>query len=71
MKRLYKSATDKQLDGVLAGFANYFDVDPTVIRAGYVLLAIITGVVPGILAYVVLAIVMPREKEVKKNGKKG
>ncbi len=65
-KKLYKSETDKKLDGVCAGIAEYFDVDPTLIRAGYALITIISAFIPGIIAYIVLAIIMPTKSEVKK-----
>lgn len=66
MKRLYKSSTDKKLDGVCAGVAEYMEVDPTLIRLIYVLLTMFTAVVPGLIAYVILALIIPRESEVKK-----
>lgn len=69
-KYLYKSETDRKLDGVCAGIAEYFDTDPTLIRAGYALLTIATGLFPGLLGYVVLSIIMPKKSEVKTNGKK-
>ena len=65
VKRLYKSETDKKLDGVCAGVAEYFELDPTIVRAGYTLITIITGVIPGIVAYVVLAAIMPPKSQVK------
>lgn len=58
-KRLYKSATDKKLDGVCAGIAEYFDIDPTLIRLAWVLMTLFVGA--GLLAYLVAAIVMPRK----------
>ena len=57
-KRLYKSATDKKIDGVCAGIAEYFDIDPTIIRLVWALVVLFAGV--GILAYIVAAIVLPR-----------
>lgn len=69
-KLLYKSDDNKQIDGVCAGIAEYFDTDPTLIRAGYAFFTVITGVAPGFLAYIALSIIMPRKKEVTKNGKK-
>ena len=66
-KKLYKSATDKKIDGVCAGLGDYFDVDANVIRVGFVLATLLSGIFPGILAYIVLAVVIPREGE-KKNG---
>jgi phage shock protein C len=60
-KKLYKSATDKKLDGVCAGVAEYFDVDPTLVRLAWVLVTCFAGA--GLLAYIVAAIVMPRKPE--------
>ena len=60
-KRLYKSATDKKLDGVCAGIAEYCNIDPTVIRPLWVLGTLFVGA--GILAYIVAAIVMPRNPQ--------
>lgn len=60
-KRLYKSATDKKLDGVCAGIAEYFDIDPTVVRLLWVLATLFVGA--GVLAYIIAAVVMPRKPE--------
>ncbi len=60
-KRLYKSATDKKLDGVCAGIAEYFDIDPTVIRLVWALAVLVAGT--GVWAYIVAAIVLPRNPE--------
>ena len=56
-KRLYKSRNDKMLDGVCGGIAEYFDIDPTLVRLGVVLLCALCG--SGILAYIVAAVVIP------------
>ena len=61
-KRLYKSRDDQKLDGVCAGIAKYFDVDPTLIRLAWILFSALGG--SGILAYIVCALVIPREPEV-------
>ena len=58
-KRLYKSAKDQKIDGVCAGIAEYFGVDPTVIRLAWVIFSLCGG--SGVLAYIICAIVMPRE----------
>lgn len=68
MKRLHKSETDKKVSGVCAGVAEYYDVDPTLVRVGYVVLTLITGVLPGLVAYVIVAAIMPKKSEVTKNG---
>ena len=60
-KKLYKSRNDQKIDGVCAGIANYFNVDPTVIRLAWVLFCVLGG--SGVLAYIICALVIPREPE--------
>lgn len=68
MKRLYRSETDRMWAGVLGGFAEYFEVDPTFIRGIYIILDIVTGIIPLLIGYFILAYIMPLKSEVKKNG---
>lgn len=56
-KRLVKSKS-KMLCGVCGGIAEYFNIDPTIVRLIVVFLSL-AGVGSGILAYIVAAIVMP------------
>lgn len=65
-KVLYKSEDDRKLDGVCAGIGEYFDLDATLVRVGFVFVTLISGIMPGIIAYIVLAVVMPKKSEVKK-----
>ena len=58
-KRLYKSNTDKKLDGVCSGIANYFNIDPTLIRLAWVIFTLAGGC--GLIAYIIAAIVIPTE----------
>lgn len=58
MKKLTRS-TDKIVAGVLAGFAEYFELDPTLVRLGYVLLAIFCAGFPAIIFYLVAWIIIP------------
>ena len=58
-KRLYKSNENKMLDGVCGGIAEYFDVDPTLVRLAWVLFCALGG--SGALAYVIAAIIIPRK----------
>jgi len=60
-KRLYRSNTDKKLAGVCGGIAEYFDTDPTLVRLAWVIITFITGLVPGLLAYIIAAALIPRE----------
>ena len=57
-KRLYKSNTNKMVDGVFGGIAEYFGIDPTLIRIGWVLFCAAGG--SGFLAYLIAAIIIPR-----------
>lgn len=58
-KRLYKSKTEKKLGGVCGGIAQYFEIDPTLVRLAWVAFTIFGG--SGILAYIIALIVMPEE----------
>lgn len=60
-KRLYKSNKNKMLEGVCGGIAEYFNLDPTLIRLGWILFCALGGC--GILAYIIAAVVIPRNPE--------
>ena len=60
-KRLYRSRENRMICGVCGGIADYFNVDPTLIRLGLVLLAC-TG--SGILAYFIAAIIIPDQPRI-------
>ena len=61
-KRLYRSDADKMIAGVCGGIAEYFTLDPTLVRIGYILLSVFT-VFSGVLAYLILWIVVPKKKK--------
>ncbi len=56
-KRITKSRKDKQVWGVCGGLAKYFNVDPTLVRLVFVVLALSGG--PGVLLYIILGIILP------------
>lgn len=56
-KRLVKG--EKKLFGVCSGLANYFDVDPTLVRALFIIAVLMAGT--GVLAYIILALIMPNK----------
>ena len=58
-KRLYRSRTNRQLAGVCGGLAEYFGVDPTIVRILFVLFALMGG--PGLILYIILALIVPEE----------
>jgi phage shock protein C len=59
-KKLYRSRTNRMLAGVCAGIANYFNVDPTLIRILAVICLFVFNIA-SIIAYVILIIVVPLE----------
>lgn len=58
MKKLYRSNTDRKLSGVCGGFAEYFDLDPTIIRLIFIFLTLFGG--GGLLIYLICALVIPK-----------
>lgn len=61
-KRLYKIEQGKKLDGVCGGIAEYFDIDPTLIRLLWIIFTACGG--SGIIAYIIAAIIIPRKSEI-------
>jgi phage shock protein C len=59
-KKLYLSH-DKQLCGVCGGIAEYLDLDPTLVRVGYVLLSLCFTGFPGLLIYFILYAIIPQK----------
>lgn len=58
-KRLFRSRNRRMLGGVCTGIAEYFEIDPTVVRLGWLLLTVIYGT--GILAYFICWVIIPEE----------
>jgi phage shock protein C len=58
-RKLYRSKTDRKLAGVCGGLAQYFNIDPTLIRVLFVVLAILGG--SGLVLYLALWIIVPNE----------
>jgi phage shock protein PspC (stress-responsive transcriptional regulator) len=60
-RRLYRCRHDKRIAGVASGLAEYFDLDPSLIRVFWVLSIFVGGV--GVFAYIAMAIIVPLEPE--------
>jgi len=58
-RKLKRSSSNKMLAGVCGGIAEYFNMDPTLVRIAYVLISLLSTGFPGLLVYGILAIVMP------------
>ena len=59
-KKLYRSVSDKKLAGVCGGIAEYFGLDSTLIRVGWALVSLFG---PGILAYIICALIIPEKPD--------
>lgn len=60
-KKLYRSQTDKKLCGVCGGLSEYFDIDSTLIRLGWIVFCFLGG--SGLLVYLIAAIIIPQKSE--------
>lgn len=58
-KKLYRSVSDRKICGVCGGVGEYFNIDPTLVRIGWVILSCIGFA--GVIAYIVCALVVPEE----------
>ncbi len=61
MKKLYKSDSDRVFAGVIGGLGEYFDIDPVILRLGFLIIVIVTGVFPAIIAYIIGALIVPKK----------
>lgn len=66
-KKLYRSEKDRMIAGVCGGLAEYFDVDPVIVRLLWVAVTIFVGA--GILLYIIACIIVPNETDVTPNKK--
>jgi len=63
LKRLYRVAQGKKIAGVCSGLGEYFNIDPTLVRIIFLLIAILWGF--GIMAYLIFWLAMPKKDEIK------
>ena len=61
-KRLYKIEEGKKIDGVCGGIAEYFNLDPTLVRILWAVFTCCGG--SGLVAYIICAVIMPTKSEV-------
>ncbi len=71
VKKLYRSKNNKLISGVCAGIAEYFKIDPTIVRLIYILLTIFTAVAPFVILYLIMWIIVPEPPDFIDNVNKG
>jgi phage shock protein C len=62
-KKLMRTRSDRKIGGVCAGMGHYFDLDVIVVRLIWAFLTLISGIVPGIVVYVLAWIIVPQEPD--------
>lgn len=65
MKKLYLSK-DRKIAGVCGGIGDFIDIDPSVVRLAWILMTVVTGIVPGVIAYILAAVIIPAAPAVPK-----
>lgn len=60
-KKLHVSTKEKIWLGVCGGIGEYADVDPNIVRLVWVAVALFTGVIPGIIIYIIAGLILPKE----------
>lgn len=63
MEKIYKSKDNKVISGVIGGLGEYFSLDPTLLRIFWLLVLILTGFIPGIIAYIIAVLIVPQKDE--------
>jgi phage shock protein C len=63
-KRLYKSKENKVIAGVMGGLGEYFEIDPVFLRVVYIFVSVFTAIFPGIIAYILMALIMPEKPKI-------
>lgn len=63
MKKLYRSKNNKIFAGVIGGLGEYFDIDPVILRVVFLFVLIFTGLVPGLIFYLLAIFIVPKKPE--------
>jgi len=63
MKKLYRSKNNRIFAGIIGGVGEYFDIDPSMLRLLWILILVFTGLIPGIIAYIIAMFVIPKQPE--------
>lgn len=58
-KKLTRSRKNRILAGVMGGLGEFFGIDPTLLRLGYVILTVFSGFFPGIIGYILAVLIVP------------
>ena len=60
-KKLYRSRKDRVLAGICGGIGEYLNIDPVLIRVIWLLAVLCSGIVPGVIAYIIFIFIIPEQ----------
>ena len=63
-KRLYRSEKDRKIAGICGGLAEYFNLDPVIVRLAAIVIMVVSGVLPMLVVYLVAILIVPLESQV-------
>ena len=61
MKKLYLSDSDKKIAGVCGGIAETYEIDPSLVRIVFVLVCLLTAILPMVLTYLIAWMIIPKK----------
>ncbi|MEW5952293.1 MAG: PspC domain-containing protein [Bacillota bacterium] len=61
VRRLTRSSYNRMIAGVCGGLGEYFGLDPTVVRVGYIVFSVLSAAFPGIFVYLLAWLIVPRD----------
>ncbi len=64
IKKLYRSDENKTFAGVIGGVGEYFNVDPVLLRLIFLIITIMSGILPAILVYLIAILIVPHKPAV-------
>jgi len=67
VQKVYRSREDRIIGGVCGGLGEYFDIDSTILRLGWVVVTIFSGLAPGVLIYVIALFIIPKKSTVERS----
>lgn len=65
MKKIFRSIHNKKIAGICGGIGEIYDVDPTIIRLMLLVFALITGVIPFVIGYLIAWWIIPLKSDLK------
>lgn len=63
IKKLYRSSENKTIAGIVGGVGEYFEIDPILLRLIWLVITIMSGILPAIIVYLIAILIVPKKSE--------